>query len=57
MTTCYSLLTAHDSLSSLTPRPQDFWGFTWDTARGFVFGCSLCFVGVYFLTKKVRIYM
>ena len=31
---------------------QDFWGFTWETARGFALGCCLCFVGVYLLTKK-----
>ena len=31
---------------------QDFWGFTWRTAGGFVCGCALCFYGVYLITKK-----
>ena len=31
---------------------QDFWGFTWPTAFGFIGGCFLCFVGVYLITKK-----
>ena len=31
---------------------QDFWGFTWATASGFVLGVALSFGGVYLLSRK-----